>query len=603
MADDDQRKKVARRASLAALLLFLLPKRTGHDTLRPDDFVRFNNTGDALAWAKRHKFAAVVAHDVAGAEFVRRLHTNGYVVPAVVVGANIEAMRHATEGLRDVHYLHDNASEDEVMHAVHQSVAAREALAKLRGEPAASTLAGGTSASGTARTMAIVAALALLLALGFGIPHLLGGSGGAPPHRGGSGGAPQPQPTAPSSDATPTSANAVPSGTFPTSNASGVPTMTTPSPSSGSPGPTSAPQGSAPPLPPDASLVVNDGDGKPVVSQNGGVSRAPASTLKLVVAAAANKILGPDFRFTTTVGSGSAPRDGALPNVIIQGDGDPTLTSADLASAAQQLYARGVRRIGDVNVVTAPFEGAEQNPQWSAEDKHAPYGAGSSAVSLDGNLKDNVPVTGIPQFVGDALKAQLSAAGIAVNGNVTPVAKAPLAWTAWVHHSPALPEITRQMLFESKNLYAEQLLRRIGVAKSGVGSADAGTQAEMTFLQETGVPTDGINLVDGSGLAESNRITASTLATMLSRLPPDAANALYNELPVLGEQGTLATRLREAHARAKDGRLRDVDALAGYVDTAKHGRAAFAFIINRENLSRSQTHDFGDSVAAALARY
>lgn len=346
-----------------------------------------------------------------------------------------------------------------------------------------------------------------------------------------------------------------------------------------------------------------DGNGSPVVSQNGGVARAPASTLKLVVAATANTFLGPSFRFRTTIGSAAVPHGGALQNVIVRGDGDPTLASADFAEAARQLRAKGIRSVGDVAVVTKPFDGPEQNPEWSAEDKAAPYGAGSSAVSLDENLRNNVPVTGIPEFAGTSLVRELRAAGITVDGKVSAIPDARMGWTGWTRDSAALPVIVRRMLYESNNLYAEQLLRRIGVARYGVGSAQTGTRVEMEYLQRIGVPVDGMHVVDGCGLSESDRITAITMATLLARLPPQEAAALYADLPVLGSQGTVATRLSGSNAHVKDGRLRDVDALAGYVDTLHHGRAAFAFMINRNGLSREQTHAFGDNVAMALAKY
>lgn len=375
--------------------------------------------------------------------------------------------------------------------------------------------------------------------------------------------------------------------------------MSTPSPGPSS----SAPKASAPPLPADASLVVLDGNGKPVVSQNGGVARAPASTLKLVVAATANTYLGPSFRFHTTIASAAAPQDGRLQTLVVRGDGDPTLESGDFAKAARQLRDKGVRSVGDVEVATMPFEGPEQNPEWSAEDKAAPYGAGSSAVSLNENLRNNVPVAGIPEFAGTSLVRELRAAGIAVDGKVIVIPDARTAWTGWTRDSEALPQIVRRMLYESNNLYAEQLLRRVGVVRYGTGSAETGTRVEMEYLQHIGVPTDGMHVVDGCGLSESDRITAITMATLLARLPSQEAAALYDDLPVLGSQGTVATRLRGSNAHVKDGRLRDVDALAGYVDTAHHGRAAFAFMINRSGLSREQTHAFGDNVAMALTKY
>ncbi|HYL27611.1 MAG TPA: D-alanyl-D-alanine carboxypeptidase, partial [Candidatus Nitrosotalea sp.] len=63
----------------------------------------------------------------------------------------------------------------------------------------------------------------------------------------------------------------------------------------------------------------------------------------------------------------------------------------------------------------------------------------------------------------------------------------------------------------------------------------------------------------------------------------DREAALYMLLPRGGRDGTLqdydfTTAL--GRVRAKSGHLSDVSALAGYVTTQRHGRVAFAFLVN-----------------------
>nr|MDQ2664355.1 D-alanyl-D-alanine carboxypeptidase [Candidatus Eremiobacteraeota bacterium] len=107
-------------------------------------------------------------------------------------------------------------------------------------------------------------------------------------------------------------------------------------------------------------------------------------------------------------------------------------------------------------------------------------------------------------------------------------------------------------------------------------------RAERSFLRENGIPTAGLHVVDGSGLAHSNRVSAETLAGILYRWKSGPAS-LYPLLPRGGKDGTLKSYHFDAAAgrvRAKSGHLDDVGALAGYVATRHHGRVIFAMIID-----------------------
>ena len=60
-------------------------------------------------------------------------------------------------------------------------------------------------------------------------------------------------------------------------------------------------------------------------------------------------------------------------------------------------------------------------------------------------------------------------------------------------------------------------------------------------------------------------------------------SAFVGTLPRVGIEGTV--RWRQVHdalgrARAKSGHISGVNALAGYVQTRRHGRVAFAIIVN-----------------------
>lgn len=73
---------------------------------------------------------------------------------------------------------------------------------------------------------------------------------------------------------------------------------------------------------------------------------APGSTYKIVTAAAALRVLGPQFRFHTVLGAAAPPAGGRIDGpVVLRGGGDPTLEAADLDAAAAAVAALGVREI------------------------------------------------------------------------------------------------------------------------------------------------------------------------------------------------------------------------------------------------------------------
>jgi D-alanyl-D-alanine carboxypeptidase/D-alanyl-D-alanine-endopeptidase (penicillin-binding protein 4) len=135
-----------------------------------------------------------------------------------------------------------------------------------------------------------------------------------------------------------------------------------------------------------AGLVVLAADGSPLFVRRATVPVAPASTLKLVVAASALDKLGADHRFETRFVAAAQPdADGTLGgNLWLVGGGDPTLTSDDLRRGVGTLARAGIRQIdGALGVDDTAFSGPEQNPRWDPDDLTYDYAAGTSAISVD----------------------------------------------------------------------------------------------------------------------------------------------------------------------------------------------------------------------------
>ncbi|MEP6537424.1 MAG: D-alanyl-D-alanine carboxypeptidase/D-alanyl-D-alanine-endopeptidase [Bryobacteraceae bacterium] len=149
--------------------------------------------------------------------------------------------------------------------------------------------------------------------------------------------------------------------------------------------------------------VVNLANGSVIYSKNDDHFFAPASNTKLFSTALALTRLGPDFRFHTSITTGSEPDA----NGVIHGDmrliggGDPNLSARILPykrdefgdnpvqaldEMAAQLVARGVRRVdGDVIGDDTRYVWEPYPDGWSADDAIWEYGAAVSALTLNDN--------------------------------------------------------------------------------------------------------------------------------------------------------------------------------------------------------------------------
>jgi D-alanyl-D-alanine carboxypeptidase/D-alanyl-D-alanine-endopeptidase (penicillin-binding protein 4) len=121
-------------------------------------------------------------------------------------------------------------------------------------------------------------------------------------------------------------------------------------------------------------LLVDLQSGKVLQEENERQFFMPASVSKLATAYAAEKILGPDYRFSTLLF-----RRGA--DVYLQGGGDPVLTANDLQALAGQLRVKGVggRFFYDDRGMAALPEVSDAQPVAT------PYNAGLSALDVDFN--------------------------------------------------------------------------------------------------------------------------------------------------------------------------------------------------------------------------
>lgn len=460
--------------------------------------------------------------------------------------------------------------------------------------------------------------------------------------------------------------------------------------------------------------IVSLKDGKVLFSANARKQFLPASSMKLLIGAAALDIFGADFRFETRVyGEGKIDVGRLLGNLVIAGSGDPNvegrvydveheeLTQQDIPSfmsqIAGQLVDRGIRSIiGDVVVDETLFLHEPHDPSWALENLLWSYSAPVSSLAAaenwlqlevlpgetEGNdafirpvpvdtgtvfvnrvktasrgteawmgidrnqegsrvtlrgaipvghagLKYNLAVRDAGVFAGQLLKLALAQRGITVTGEVRArqlpaldildqgkisieVAKRLQSVHREEHRiasvkTQPLSESLKIMLKTSNNLYAEMMLRNLGVRATGLGSVDTGVTTLEKFLEKTGTPKNGLSLNDGSGLSRKNLITPESVVRVLQYMDQHPHRDIFLDmLPVAGRDGTLKNRMKSGpafeHIFAKTGSIEFVNTLSGYVLARNGERLAFSIMVNNTLTSPRDVREAIDLICEWMTR-
>ncbi|HEX6421091.1 MAG TPA: D-alanyl-D-alanine carboxypeptidase/D-alanyl-D-alanine-endopeptidase [Acidimicrobiales bacterium] len=357
---------------------------------------------------------------------------------------------------------------------------------------------------------------------------------------------------------------------------------------------------------PERACLAVERAGHTAFEHNPLVPLAGASTQKLLTATGLLLALGPDATFRTEVVAEAAPAGGVVDgDLYLVGGGPADLGTPnwpemspgtrprvvhDIDDLVDAVVAAGVTRVeGSVVGDGSRYDDDRYNdalPQRLIDqDQVGPVGGlvvndGFAAFSPARTNAATVPAADPAADAARVLTERLEANGVAVTGAPrTGDAPEGAAAVAGVD-SPPLSQLVAEMLSTSDNEAAEAGLKEIAVASGREGSWAAGAEALAGLLGEAGVSLDGIEVVDGSGLTNENRLTCRALVDVLTL--PESGPVVRAGLAVAGESGTLIERWVgtdvAGRLRAKTGTLRDVTALAGEIDTVRGGSLTFAYI-------------------------
>ena len=343
-------------------------------------------------------------------------------------------------------------------------------------------------------------------------------------------------------------------------------------------------------LAPAGLVFVIDAKGNELVAQNADEPFVPASVTKIVTAWLAMEVLGGDYRFETRFYLDDKRE------LYVRGGGDPFLISEELAPLATELVAAvGKEPITGIVLDASYYPSKLRIP--GIEDTNESYNALNSALAVNFNTVSAVrsgnkvhsaekqtPITPLAitqfrlrgpkgtgrislsqdrtvslQYAGELIAAFIAQAGGSVKGRISIGTVPKGAEPVYVHRqSRTLSQILRELLRASNNYIANQVFLEIGGHRlGGPVSLEKSLKVANEMLAAHGLAA-AIHLEEGSGISRDNHFTARGLAKVLELFAPHA-DLLH------GRDGGMN----------KTGSLEGVRTLAGYADTASHGRVRF----------------------------
>ncbi|GAA1471644.1 D-alanyl-D-alanine carboxypeptidase/D-alanyl-D-alanine-endopeptidase [Corynebacterium felinum] len=317
--------------------------------------------------------------------------------------------------------------------------------------------------------------------------------------------------------------------------------------------------------------IRNTHTGEVVLSHRADEALLPASTTKVLTAAAALLKLGEQDRVATRF---YAPDSST---VVIKAAGDVGLRAADINEVAQKIK-KAVPDVSAVLVDASIWSAPETGVGWDLRDIDGGYIAPMQPVMIDGGRigasEGDVPRSHTPAL--DVAKVFAERLGVSTFGmtNLDPENQGREVAVLW---SDTLEKRLTDMMAHSDNVIAEAIGRELDPAQP--------VEATLNILAEH-FDTSGVNMVDNSGLSLDNRIPARLLDEIFYRAATDLTELrpLLAQLPVAGGTGTLAPRYHDlagrGWVRAKTGTLTDIASLAGIIHSESGAVYSFAMICN-----------------------
>ncbi len=314
----------------------------------------------------------------------------------------------------------------------------------------------------------------------------------------------------------------------------------------------------------------------------------PASLTKLFTTAVALNIMGEEHQLSTKLLTDDINLSDKVVNgnLYIKGYGNPTFSDFDLQGMINELISKGIEKItGNIIGDDTYLDNIYTREDWIEGEGSNIKLPPISALVLDRNKtvtrkkmrKRFRYVTEMAKdpaiFAANRLFTKLKENNIEVGGN-SQKGKTPDKSILISQKSIFLNELIALINKHSDNFLAECLFKTLGAEATGEqGNSFYSQQAIQKFVKDNNIYFYGTEIVDGSGISRSDKVTPLSINGVLEKMYFDLNHfdAFYNSLSIAGVDGTLRGRMSgtfaENNFRGKTGTLNGVSGLAGYFTT------------------------------------
>ncbi|MFN8544029.1 MAG: D-alanyl-D-alanine carboxypeptidase [Candidatus Binatia bacterium] len=302
-------------------------------------------------------------------------------------------------------------------------------------------------------------------------------------------------------------------------------------------------------------------DGTVLVAEAADRAVHPASVTKIATSLALLERLGPEYRFTTRVGTDGTLAGGVVHgDLLIDGGRDPFLVFEGAFLILRRLHALGVHTVEGRLRVRGPLLFNWQPDPTGARLERALAGHDGEAAWA--------AVDGTPSL-------PLAEAALAIRGRASGRESAPITPLV-VHRSPPLLHVVKAL-----NGYSNNVFHLVSEEIGGPRAVEDIARANVPEALRPEIVID-----NAAGAGETNRLSpraAVALLRALARAMATRGKALTDVLPVSGiDPGTLQERLPELRGMVvgKTGTFGSVgaSALAGELRTRRYGVVTFAVL-------------------------
>ncbi len=306
------------------------------------------------------------------------------------------------------------------------------------------------------------------------------------------------------------------------------------------------------------------------VSNQGKTLLPAASLTKIATTLSALSQWGAKHQFITAIYTTGEIKNGSISgDLIVVGSGDPFFVWEEAIALGNSLNQMGIREVQGDLLVTDKF--------YMNYQERLPFGYATRSLQAGELLKQGFNYQLWQSEVTQQYLQMPSGTAqpqIVIAGDIKPLDKIPSTAQLLIRHqSLPLAEILRQMNIYSNNKMAQMLADLLGGA----------TEVAKVSAEIANFPLSEIQLNNGSGLGEENRISPHAVCQMLiaiDKLLQEHALNLSDLFPTAGKDivGTMKNRSLPPGTTIKTGTLDNVSALAGVIPTSDRGKVYFSII-------------------------